>query len=59
MKKILYLLILQLLILLLGVFFQQKGFITLQEFYTYTIVLVACIAALVIRDIYIITKQKV
>ena len=59
MRKIFYLLIVQLIILLTGTFLQQKGFIELQQFYAYTITPAACISSLVIRDVYILNKQKV
>lgn len=59
MKKIFYLLIIQLVILLIGIFLQQKRYIELQQFYAYIITPVACISSLVIREIYILNKQKV
>jgi hypothetical protein len=58
MNKIFNLLIAQLIILLTGTFLQQKGFIELQQFYAYVITPVACIAALILRDIYILKKIK-
>jgi len=58
MKKIFYLLIVQLFILLAGVFLQQKGFIELQTFYAYSITPVAVITALVLRDIYVLNNNK-
>lgn len=58
MKKIFYLLIVQLIILLTGTFLQQKGFIELQQFYAYIITPAVCLSSLVIRDIYILNKEK-
>ncbi len=52
MKRLLYLITIQLVILFVGAFLQQKGFISLKQFYAYTIAPVGAITALVLRDVY-------